>query len=432
MLRPVPLVLLAFATLSVAVAPLAPAAGVDEAGPVERFTLRCSGDALSGETAPVIPALENRRDEGFVCWGHSGIHTYYLGNHSFYRLEGGFGSLYAVEQGVIGQGAGLSLQPPSEPGPAIEVSADGLTWTLLRYAEVPKTVLLRPTWKFLFDRVPGERPNEDDAPGVYAGRVTVRFTLDAYDEPFRFLRVRMAESHTRGLSGYLDNSDLLVNVTRVAPAPPAVPAPKTRAEYDCGAHLLDDVFDEHPCTFGGAQYFESPSFYHTYALAGLAHPTRVSGHAVFLPYRSIGGVQQPAYGNDTITGYVEVSRAGRLAEDEVRQDDWVKVASFEAPFGVPARFDVDGLEGVHAQFVRIRAERHALWSCKDAQGREACAGTHHMAGFLASSTLVLDGVVPPHARGTGPHSEAAWALHAAALPVPTLPEAPNVPRPLLG
>lgn len=355
--------------------------------------LRCAGPDPNAGAPDALPAMENQYDHNFRCWGHIGTHTYFVGANATFAIRGGYGSVFPKETGSTGQALVVQAKPALEPGVAIETSMDGATWDVLRYVEIPNRVdRIHDALEAVTDLDLPEPPFDT----LHDLEPFITYTLEDSGREFRFLRVRMPASPTGGLTGYLDGSELRLNVTKVRDEP-APPLAASSAEYDCGAHLQETVFAERPCFFGSTlEYFDAPSATHTYWLGAPSNLTRVAGSATFHPYRSIATVQQS---EAVITAFVEASKDGVA--------DWVVLGSFPALYGAPAPFDlaVDS----HAQFLRIRTEPHRLSS----QG-----GTHHWAGFVVTSTLALEGDLAEHARGEGPWSDVAWALHARALAPP--------------
>lgn len=378
---------IAILVLALIVQPAVSMVGGAADAPIESRALNCAGTPSDG--APTIPALENQLDEGLVCWGHIGTHTYFVGVDGPLALRGGAGVVVPAETGAVGQGAFVQAAPILEPGVVVETSLDGVTWSTVTFVDIPN----RPAIILAnLERITGAELPAPPVSALHQLKPRVEFTLPDTGEPFRFLRIRQPMSPTGGLSGYLDHSELVLDVAAAPPAPAAARA--GHAERDCGAHLLDAVFPDRPCAFGStASYFDAPSFTHTYWLGGVDHVARASGSATLHPYRSLATVQQQSA---SVTVILESSLNGT--------NDWERVGEFEATWGVPAAFEFAGLD-VDARLVRLRAEPHRLF---------ASPGTHHWAGFLVQSTLVLEGDVAASAPGGGAWSDYAWAMHDAA------------------
>lgn len=381
-------VALAAALALLALAP--PPSAADEAA-VEVRLLRCYGNSLPGEP-PATAILENQFELGLRCWGHIGTHTYFVGTDDVLALRGGRGVVTPAETGAQGAGVFVLTGPVLEPGVVVESSLDGRAWRSLLVVPVPDGVtnLARAAERLARQDLP-----DPPVRSMFQNKPVLHFELPDSGVEFRFLRLRAPMSATGGLSGYVDGSELWVNVTRVARAEPATrPGP---SEFDCGAHILEDVFADHPCSFGAtASYFDAPSFTHTYFLDAASRVGNASGSALLHPYRSLATVQQR---EAVINVTLETSLTGN--------NDWVPRGEFRAAYGVPAPFELS--VDADARLVRLRAEPHALF---------ASGGTRHFAGFLVSSTLVLDGNVPESARGTSEWSERAWTLHERAVEPP--------------
>lgn len=296
-----------------------------------------------------------------TCWWHNGHHTYFL--NGTYTLAGGSGRVFSVEQ---------QLAPPRRPslavdGPAsgpgvdadapiqIEVSLHGRSWTQVGVASYDLAAA--------------------GAAGLSAPiRQRVTFTLESLDRPFRYLRIHQPRSATGGLSGFLDASDLTVRL-HDAPAQPKVPAPQGPQTLTCAdGDILEDFFRAHPCTYGGANRYDAPSFLHTYPLGAARDVDEVSGRAAVAPWRTddyaLPLLPTPSQATETRL-FVQTSRDGI---------HWTTHARVPVRFGVPTTFtaDVDAT----ARFVRLHADYHPLY---DQAG--SAPSLHHPEGYMLRSRI---------------------------------------------
>ena len=286
---------------------------------------------------------------------HAGHHTYHLGGP--HLLKGGGGRLFVVEQ---------QFTPPTsfEEAPFrtpvhVQTSLDGRTWHDLEDL----------SYLFVGD------PTRDGI--TIPTRQEILFELPASDEPFAFLRFHEPRSAARGLSGFLDASrfDLLVDpIVGPAPAPLAngtIDLSCTRAEH------VEAFFEEHPCTFGGINRYDSPSFFHTYALDGPANLTRIEGTVAVAPWRTDDFMEPllPPLAQVTITNvFVETSEDG---------ERWTRHSAVTVRFGVLTTFARE-LPGDPARFVRLVPDLHPRF-----HQYQAFAPNHHPEAYFLHSELLL-------------------------------------------
>ncbi|HEX9711822.1 MAG TPA: hypothetical protein VGB52_04610 [Actinomycetota bacterium] len=288
---------------------------------------RCSG---TGGSAAMENSYADHAGQG-ACWGHFGHHTYNTG--AVHRIGLVEGSLFSVE---------VQFSPPVEyaaPAAAIlfEGSLDGATWNTLATIPYPLTG---------------------------GTRQAISFSLDAGDAEAQFLRIRQPRSAAQGLSGYLDSSNFDAELTFVRPCAACLIGGSTR----CSAGIMERMFDEHPCWFGGINRYDAPSFFHTYFLGLPRLLEQLSGTVTLLPWRSDDYTQNGG-SRTAIDALVQVSSDGTT---------WETVAEISGQYGTPIVFDVVP-PASEVAFVRLVAERHTGW------------GTHpalkHARGFIIDSRL---------------------------------------------
>lgn len=233
-----------------------PTIAEDEEQDPLRLSLNCNN-----QNADVQSMEHEYLEKG--CWGHLGMHTYFLGRDTVYDLQAGEGRVFSVEQQLSPplEDPRLQTDPPQLFTPLpIETSLDGIEWT--RVSEVD--------YKFI-----------GLESGGTSSRQEIFFEFEADGQPFQYLRVRQPLSAAQGLSGYLDASRLAINVTESDESPPALSQASTRT---CEKDIMEAVWDAHPCWFGGINRWDTPSFIHTYPL-GDATLDRVEGTATFAYWR---------------------------------------------------------------------------------------------------------------------------------------------------
>lgn len=288
----------------------------------------------------------------FGCWLHVGQHQYLVGNETVYKLWGGEGSAFSVEQhlGVPTEPGNVSpTDPQVNTTVPIETSLRGETWRLVEDAQ----------YRFF--------PGED--------RQRVEFSFDADGRPFRFLRVRQPRSAGQGLAGFLDRSVLTLEVTEQRPVD-TPPRRDRTVELSCEDDILEDVFALHPCWFGGVNRWESPSFFHTYVL-GNATIDELEGSFVTKDWRE-DDLGYPA-------GYVD----GVLLQTSRDGVHWRTVATLDTIHGVPQSFNVT-LDDHEAKLVRFASARHPGWGDHPA--------LKHPASMFLRTNLTVTGELPPNLR----------------------------------
>lgn len=328
-------------------------------GPADAATLQLSLYCDDDGPAPFASMEASYIADG--CWGHFGMHQYFVGRHTIYALQGGSGHAFVVEQ---------QLSPPAEVGGVytgppqynttvpIETSLDGKAWTLAANAEY---------------RFAGLQP------GGTSFRQDLRFTFTAAGESFRFLRLREPLSAAQGLSGYLDFSELTLDVDVVGPAPALTLTPQTGVAKSCLSDILEDVWAAHPCSFGGVEHWDSPSWTHTYFL-GDARLERVQGTAVLAYFRpdDLGTCC-----GQTLDGWIDGDAHVQTSLDGIA---WDTLHTEFVTYGAPWLFDVDGLGGKEASFLRLVSAKHpGYWNHPALKHPEA---------LLAYSDVSLSGQLP--------------------------------------
>jgi len=295
------------------------------------------------------------------CWGHLGHHTYFVGRDRVWHLYGGSGRAFVTEQQLAppAEGYGVVPEGPAVVTPVVlEVSIDGRSWQTIQWAHY--------TFLSLAEGTPSPQNAYFD------------FTADGV--AFRYLRMREPLSATQGLSGYIDFSTLDL---QVQPGE-AVEAPELAAEegrgYTCAHDILEDVWEAHPCTFGG-HHWDAPSWFHTYGLGGEARLDRIAGVADLAYFRP----DDPG----TCCGQTEqgVLDGTMFVQTSLDGDAWDTVASVPVTYLVPVHFDVAGLGGKPAAFVRLVSAHHP--------GYFEDPALKHAEGYLLFSKLELSGLLPP-------------------------------------
>ncbi|HJQ93459.1 MAG TPA: hypothetical protein VJ874_04140 [Candidatus Thermoplasmatota archaeon] len=324
-----------------------PAAELDATS--TQLRLHCLGDQG-------IPTLESSYFGS--CWAHIGHHTYFVG--PAVTLVGLAGTVSAVEI------TGTSLA--EDPQLAVETSLDGQAWTQVGVIPYPL----------------GEDASD---------RYEIPVNLTTEPTAFQFLRVRMPRSVHEGLAGYLDHSDLTASV-QPGGASGAVVVSRTG---DCSdGAVMEDFFPEHPCWFGGIDvvdrtqggapqhsqvgasqteesWYDSPSFLHTYLLAGgpggaleatvrpqlwrLAH------------YAGRCSALDPLHASPSVVVLAQASSDGVA---------WAEVARGSTQTDEPVRLQGTVQDG--AMFLRFGADRGPAWDF---------GGCHHPTAFLVDSSFSL-------------------------------------------
>lgn len=285
------------------------------------------------------------------CWAHLGQHRYVLGVDRAWQLEGGSGWVRSVEQ---------QLAPPEDVEPGtdgvrskapVEVSIDGREWHRVGVVEY-------------------ELVSASTSP--VGTRQDIRFTLDGSEEPFRFFRIRQPRSSSEGLSGYLDASRIDLNLSPAGVA--ADPGLDEATRLTCTNDILEDVFAEHPCWYGGADRWDAPSFVHTYPI-GPTNVSRIDGQvqmAYFRPDDPGFCCNQTPEGVENGTLLVQVSR------DAV---DWRTVHRVDVTYGEETTFASPELAGLEARFVRLIGTKHPGYSEDPA--------LKHPEGYMLDSAFTL-------------------------------------------
>lgn len=315
-----------------------------QADPPTSLPLRCDG------AAPNLKMMEWSY-VALGCWAHIGIHHYFPGNNTTYALHGGSGSLFSVEQhrSLPNEfGNGSTVPPRVNTSLPIEISMDGLTWAQIDDGE------------FIYVGLP------------FSERQDIHYTFTANGDQFRYLRVREPRSHTQGLAGYLDSTMMTLQVTPVGPAPTPTLTPQTGVVYSCETDILEDVFPDHPCTFGSPDRYDSASMFHTYPL-GAARLDQIQVRVTILDFRiddSVGDLGAPIW--------VQVSNNGVAFET-------VSSLNF-ANYGIEKTFTVTGLNDKEAKFIRLATGKHPAYNLQDAR--------KHAEGYIHHSEIIVDGDLP--------------------------------------
>lgn len=343
-MRPTQL-LIGLALVTVALSPLA--IGQARAQDTQTLDLHCNIDRDG------IDSLESwyahqKRDSRKGCWAHFGHNHYFVGRDQVYALHGGNVTVSSTES---------ELSPMTEPGePAfppqwslpIEVSMTGTEWHQVDAVD----------WQFF----------ESDW--------QVQFSFDADGEPFRHLRIRQPTSAAQGLSGYLDKSEFELNVSVVRPVDPPTLSEQTIA-MSCESGIMESVFANHPCWFGGVNRYDAASFFHTYPLGGLAELHGVEGTVLTNNFR-IGPFDAELVPDTDADVFVQTS---------VNGSGWETVHAFPVTHGEETSFSAD-LADEEARFVRFATSRHPRWT------DESDFAAKHPEGYFLDSNLTLTGQLP--------------------------------------
>lgn len=331
-----------------------PTGAGEEAGPI-LLELHCRSDGAD------VRSMEHEYlEQG--CWGHLGIHTYFVGQDAVYELKNGTGTAFSVEQQFSPPVEDFSVQsswPPQILTPMpIETSMDGLQWTEVAQAE----------YRFVGFTEGGTSLRQE---------VVFEFQADEGNE-FRFLRIRQPLSAGQGLSGYIDASEMTLLVTQVGPAPTPDLSEQENVHKSCLDDIMEAVWLAHPCWYGGINRWDSPSFFHTYPL-GNATLERVEGTALFEYWRP----EDP--GTCCGQSLIGVLDGPVFLQSSTNGENWQELASFDATYGVPLEFSVE-LDGHDTSFLRLVSDKHpGYWNHPALKHPEA---------YLVHSELSLSGLMP--------------------------------------
>jgi hypothetical protein len=310
-----------------------------------------------------------------TCWNHSGIHTYFLGLDQTLRLRSVRGLAFSVEEQFSAPTEGLMVDAEGIGTPVIvEVSMDGLDWALAgtgRYEYLSDDFVLGN----VDCTITGEA-----CPDLFGlVRQNVFFDITGEDQEFRLFRVRHpASAATHGLSGFLDHTRLVVEVAPGAPIAAPVLAQGSRT-LPCTA-VLEDVVAEHPCWYGGIDRYDSPSFFHTWFLGGIARLDHVAATATLLPWRLDDFYQPGITATDLLTAYT--------LEGSVTGVAWFPLAQASGPFGQALTASAD-LPGTEVQFLRIAPEKHARY-----HQFNQFPPNHHPRAYIVDSAATVEGMLP--------------------------------------
>lgn len=200
---------------------------------------------------------------------------------------------------------------------------------------------------------------------------------------FEIFRVRAPMSSTQGLAGYLDLSEgeILVNASALPTHGPKSQGSRT---LSCdGGRLMEDVFVQHPCWFGGIDRWDSPSSTHTYALGGTQVLERVNGTFTVLPFRTDDFFNVPPTDEQSTETRVFV-------ETSVDGTTWHAVGDLAARFGEETTFDMDVGSPGAARYVRLVPDRHPGW-----ERTTQDAPLHHLEAYFFESRLTIEGNLTP-------------------------------------
>ena len=318
--------------------------------PVETRSFHCAGanGAVEAMENSYIAALGNGN-----CWGHLGHHTYDIGTVA--KIGAMSGRVFTVEV-QFSPPTEILVQPmeppeiPPIPLPAIRA------WTALTIEGSTSGV----HW-FELDQIPYQLNG--------ATRQEIFFNAHGGDVRARFIRIRQPLSAAQGLSGYLDHSRFDADI-RPLPLPVSAElGPKT---YSCADHVMERMFDTHPCWFGGINRYDSPSAFHTYRVGTPAAVESISGSATFLPWRS-DDYTQDGGSPTSLAAEVQTSIDGVA---------WDTLGTIAGAYGEPIAFSFDALDARAVSFVRIVAERH--------HGYTRHPALKHVRGFLIDSQVTVD------------------------------------------
>jgi hypothetical protein len=186
---------------------------------------------------------------------------------------------------------------------------------------------------------------------------------------------------SQGLGGYMDFSQLQLDVSVVGPAPSVALTPQTGVHKGCDQDILERVFPLHRCWYGLAGYYDAPSWFHTYWL-GDSRLDRVNGTVQMVYFRPEDALshQYETLPDDLLGGTLLV----QASPDGVT---WSTIGTAHVSYGPQDQpFDLPDLGGVRAGFLRLAGDWHAGHSQDSALKRPAA--------FLIASSLSLDGELP--------------------------------------
>lgn len=291
------------------------------------------------------------------CWGHVGHHLYAFDPPRL--LTEVRGRIFAVEAEVAG------IDGPPEI--SIEASLDGVNWT--RFAAVPYPVT---------------------GTGLTEERHEIAVDVKGAVTPARFVRVAMPRSTQDGLAGYLDHTELDFGSAQLSSvAPPA----RSAAAGRCEDGLMDSFFAEHPCWFGGrdagggaldgalsgyhvaprgpGSHYDSPSFFHTYALGAPAKGGVLDATVAGSHWRSPTQLASCRASEPTSDNLAPVV----LAEASADGVTWTNAGRGQGAWG--ERIAIGGEVPALSRFLRFVFAPNP--------GDDLQASCHHPVGFLTSS-----------------------------------------------
>lgn len=310
---------------------------------------------------------------GGTCWMHAGHQTYDLGGPV--TVVGGEGHVLSVEQQYS---PSTEVENGTTPI-VIETSSDGRQWD--RVADVE--------YQFV----------EDLGDGVIGDelRQKIQFTFESHQPNAEFFRVHEPRSTAEGLSGFLDRTKLYLFVNDTAAHPPAAPTQPATETLTCEAgDVLEDFFADHPCTFGGINRYDAPSFFHTYPLGEGAEVSSVEASAEVAPWRTDDWFLPIVVSDDpeSLQAYSDQVTGSELSL-QVSDDGvtWQTLATAEVVYGDEQNFSVSLNEPVDADLVRLIPGRHPLFDDYRSNGP-----LHHPDAFFVSSQVTVTGTLPAGSR----------------------------------
>ncbi len=377
----------------------------DEARDPSLFPGRFVGP-MEGDYIPLLPTGGN------TCWAHIGHNHYPVALDRDYRLYGGVGAAVSVEQ----HGFSPAKQEPQlhsgddgvflDTYLPIEISMNGVNWTevaradfhLVSYDNEYQDDEIRHVLENLCDNTGDCHINSNgdfsciSLPGQCQPtnwRQRVVFDFTANGEPFKFIRIRNAESIYTGLSGFLDFSVMTLQVEDKGLDPTPTLQKHTNLKLSCDKHIMEAIIAEHPCTFGGyvqeqdgesrfvrigntPGQWDSASFFHTYPLDE-ARLDRIAGKVVVRDYRTDGTPPSKAIWLQTSDNGINWTTIHNFSVSLRPGEFWTYEGSF----------NVTGLNNTTASFVRLASLHMPTWF-------DSFAQRHPWAYFLESE-LELDG-----------------------------------------
>lgn len=329
------------------------------------------GEKVANGAASLGPVdvhmMEGQRIQG--CDARLGIETYFVGKDRTYRLHAGKGLVItngmtlSPSTDIVGPNGGPATSPSIIAAPQrliLETSLDGFLWTEIQVRNLNWVGVEVPSLDTEHD------PQVTTAGTVFGARYVNFFSFSVFEPPeFRFLRVRQPQSAAQGLSGFIEATNLRIEVVEDRILTPPAPTANVQ-ERTCHLDMMDHTFPTHRCWFGGAQHWDAASVYHTYFLDNTTL-TRIEVTATPLLYRALDAIADASPVNANPAGAVQSGRVHvHLSEDGERWTELTNAADPEVPYGQQLRLDLDVVArlgtAARARFVQLTGDLHPSFS----------------------------------------------------------------------